>query len=133
MQKRDFPILEYDNTLKAVIEPTENHKPIDIPEHCVVCFFQEVIDKLVDDEQAVAIYRIKSELGLRQVYRVTENGQSFALFHPGVGAPLAAALLEEVIAIGASKFIACGGAGVLDKRICVGHVLVPQLAVRDEG
>jgi uridine phosphorylase len=50
-----------------------------------------------------------------------------------VGAPLAAGMLEELIALGCRKFIACGGAGVLDREIAVGRILVPTVAVRDEG
>jgi uridine phosphorylase len=50
-----------------------------------------------------------------------------------VGAPLAAALLEETIALGGRKFIACGGAGVLDRTVAMGQLLLPVAAVRDEG
>jgi uridine phosphorylase len=51
-----------------------------------------------------------------------------------VGAPIAAARLERAIALGARKFIACGGAGALDgARLPVGHVVVPTAAIRDEG
>jgi uridine phosphorylase len=46
---------------------------------------------------------------------------------------MSAALLEQMIALGCRKFIGCGGAGVLDKDIAVGHILVPASAVRDEG
>ena len=56
-----------------------------------------------------------------------------AVFHPGVGAPLAAGMLEEIIALGCRDFIACGGAGVLRSEIAVGHVVIPTSAVRDEG
>ena len=35
---------------------------------------------------------------------------------PGVGAPLAAGFLEELVARGARSFVACGGAGVLRAR-----------------
>jgi uridine phosphorylase len=38
-----------------------------------------------------------------------------------------------MIAFGAKKFIACGGSGVLNREIAVGHVVVPDIAVRDEG
>ena len=64
---------------------------------------------------------------------ITGDDERVALFHPGVGAPLAAGLLEEVIASGCKKFIACGGAGVLDREIAVGHLIVPTAAIRDEG
>jgi uridine phosphorylase len=56
-----------------------------------------------------------------------------AFVHPGVGAPLAAGLLEEIIPLGCRKFTACGGAGVLNREIAVGHIVVPSVAVRDEG
>ena len=55
------------------------------------------------------------------------------MLHPRVGAPVSAAMLELTIALGARKFIACGGAGVLDSKIAVGHIIVPNSAVRDEG
>jgi len=41
--------------------------------------------------------------------------------------------MEEAIALGINKFVACGGCGVLDKAVGVGHILVPAAAVRDEG
>jgi uridine phosphorylase len=133
MLQKDFPILEYDNAIRAVIEPTANHQPIDIPEHCVLCFFDEVIDRLVAEGRAIEIYRLRSEIGFHQVYKVIKDERSFALMQPGVGAPLAAGLLEELIALGAKKFIACGGAGVLDRSVCVGQLLIPLAAIRDEG
>ena len=53
--------------------------------------------------------------------------------HPGVGAPLAAAFMEEVIALGGHKIIACGGCGVLSSDIPVGGIVIPDSAIRDEG
>ena len=61
------------------------------------------------------------------------ENKRITVFHPGIGAPLCAGMMEEVIALGGEKFIACGGAGVLDKSIAVGHIVVPTSAVRDEG
>jgi uridine phosphorylase len=76
---------------------------------------------------------MRSELGTHPLYELDVEGRRLAVFHPGVGAPLAAGLLEEVIALGCRKIIACGGAGVLDADIAVGHIIVPAAAVRDEG
>ena len=36
---QEFPILEYDKTKKAILEPTEQIKPINIPEHAILIFF----------------------------------------------------------------------------------------------
>lgn len=41
--------------------------------------------------------------------------------------------MEQLIALGCKKFIVCGGAGVLQKDISVGHMILPYAAIRDEG
>jgi uridine phosphorylase len=131
--QHDYPILEFDSTLEAMLEPRRIIKPIDIPEHAVACFFQDVITQLSQRHAARVIKHLKSEVGTHPVYELEVEGKRLAVFHPGVGAPLAAAMLEEVIALGCKKFIACGGAGVLDSTLAVGHAIVPVAAVRDEG
>ncbi len=133
MHTHAYPILEFDSTRQAVIEPRHVGGPADTPEHAVVCFFQDVITRLVQDHRARVISRMTNELGTHPLYEMEVGGRRLAVFHPGVGAPLAAAVLEEVIAAGCRKFIACGGAGVLDPAIAVGHLIVPAAAVRDEG
>lgn len=129
----DYPILEYDPTSSAIIEPGRLVKPIEMPEHCVLCFFQDVINQVCADGGARIVGQLGSEIGMNPVYVLeTENGP-VTVIHPGVGAPLAAAFLEEAIALGGRKFIACGGAGVLIPELAVGHVVIPTHAVRDEG
>jgi uridine phosphorylase len=128
-----YPILEYDPTPEAIIEPKRLVRPIEAPEGCVVCFFHEVIDKLIGEGLFRQISADESEIGSHPLYEFALDGHRLAAFHPGVGAPLAAGLLEGVIASGCRKFIACGGAGVLDREIAAGHIVVPTSAVRDEG
>jgi uridine phosphorylase len=128
-----YPILEFDSTPEAMLEPKRLIKPRDVPEHAVACFFQDVISKLAESHAARVVKHLRSEIGTHPVYELEVDGRRLAVFHPGVGAPLCAAMLEEVIALGCQKFVACGGAGVLEPDIAVGHVLVPVSAVRDEG
>jgi uridine phosphorylase len=128
-----YPILEFDATEEAMIEPSRIIQPIKIAEHCVVCFFKEVLDSLVREGRLAQVASQKSEIGEHPVYELDVDGQKIAVFHPGVGAALAAGLLEEVIALGCKKFIACGSAGSLAKEITLGHIVVPYAAVRDEG
>jgi len=130
--RREYPILEFDPERRAMIEPAPN-RSVDMPEHCVVCFFQDVITGLREAGRMREVWLLGSEMGTHPVYELDINGQRIALFHPGVGAPLAAAFLDEVIGLGCRKFIACGGAGVLDGEIAMGHLVVPTVAVRDEG
>jgi len=129
---RLHPILEYDRSRAAVIEPSRVHRRIAIPEHCVPCFFRDVIAQLVA-EGARELTRGESEAGEYVFYELNYGGRPLAVFHPMVGAPIAAARVERAIALGARKFVACGGAGALDGGLAVGHIVVPRAAVRDEG
>jgi len=129
-----IPLLESDRTRVAIIEPSRVIKPIDIAEHCVLCFFQEVIRDLVrEGAQARQVHNGESEAGDYPVYELDYGGKRLAVVHPGVGASSAAARLEHMIALGCRKFVACGGAGVLVGSIGVGHIVVPTAAIRDEG
>ena len=129
-----YPILEYDPDPAAVYSP-QHHivRSAEVPECCVLCFFHEVFASLKESGAAVPVAALGSELGPNPVYRIMVGGRAVALVHPGVGAPLAAFFLEELIALGCTTFIACGGAGVLDREIAVGHLIVPTAAIRDEG
>ena len=128
-----YPILEYDPTHEAYIEPARVIKKRDMPEHCVICFFSEVIDKVAAEHDAHMLVKNPWADGPHPVYEIEYHGQRLAFFHPGIGSALSAALLEEVIAFGCRYFIACGGCGVLEKEIAAGHLLVVSAAVRDEG
>lgn len=129
-----LPILEYDPTPKAIIEPGQMVEPLaGMPEHGVICFFQDVIDHFAAEGRLTLLKNLRTEMGNHPVYAFNLGHQTVALFQPGMGAPFAAVLLDEVIALGCRKFMACGGAGVLDPTIALGHLLIPTRAVRDEG
>ena len=128
-----FPILEHDVTREALIEPSRVIKPRDVPEHCVICFFSEVIDKVVAEHGARVLAKNVWEDGPHPVYEIAYQNQRLAFFHPGVGAPLAAGLLEDAIAYGCRKFMVCGGCGVLAPDMALGKLVVVSSAIRDEG
>ena len=129
-----IPLLEFDASRVAIIEPAHIIKPIAISEYCVRCFFQEVIRGLVSEGAwARQVHTGRSEAGDYPVYELDYGDRRLAVVSPGVGAPAAAARLEHMIALGCRKFIACGGAGTLDSAIAVGQIVVPDSAIRDEG
>ncbi len=133
LERKPYPILEYDPALEAMIEPKRVIKPRPVPEYCVICFFKEVLDKVVNENQAQMIVENKWEDGPHPLYEIRYREQRVAFFHPGVGGAIAANLLEEVIAFGCRKFIVCGGCGVLEKGTQVGHLFIVSAAIRDEG
>jgi len=133
MRREPYPILEYDASPTAVIEPRKIIASVDTPEHCVPTFFQEVIERLCSDGRAREIACMHSEMGRHPLYEVAFGGRRLATYLSGVTAPFAGAMLDETIALGCRKFVACGSAGVLDRSIPACQVIVPRSAVRDEG
>jgi len=127
-----YPILEHDHSREAITEPAKIISPRDVPEHAVICFFREVIDKVVASYNARMLTPNSWEDGPHPIFEISYQNRRLAFFHPGIGAPLASSLLEEVIALGCRKFIACGGCGVLES-MAVGELVVVTGAVRDEG
>jgi uridine phosphorylase len=128
-----YPILEFDPSPEAFIEPSKIIQARDLPEHCVICFFREVIEKVVSQYNAKIVVQNRWEDGPHIIYEIDYKDRRLAFLHPGVGAPIAAGQLEEAIAFGCRKFIACGGCGVLEKDMAVGHLVVVSGAIRDEG
>lgn len=128
-----YPILEFDPSREALIEPSRVHRERDIPEHIVLCFFRETLEHVIDEHKARVVVENRWEDGPHPIYEIQHQGKRLAFFHPGIGSALSAALLEEAIAFGGRKFIACGGAGVLNRDIAVGNLIVISSAIRAEG
>lgn len=131
--KQKYPILEFDKSKQAVINPSDILPKIDISEYCVICYFKEVVQKVASLPETKVIYTTEWESGNYPLFETEYNGKKIAFIQGQVGAPAAAGVLEESIALGCRKFIVCGGAGVLDKEIATGHIVIPESAVRDEG
>lgn len=127
------PILEFDPTSEAVIEPTAVIQRRQVPAHAVLCYFQDVIERVVTESGGREVARLRSEIGDNPVFEIDYGGSRLAIVHPGVGAPLAAGSLEELIAMGCRAFVAAGAAGALVPELALGHVVVPTAAIRDEG
>ena len=134
MLQKEFPILEFDEDKNAFIRPSNMIKPIEgIADRCVLCFFSEAIEKIIAEHSHEIRTHFLSEGINYPLYELDYKGEKIALIQAAVGAPLAAAQIEELSAMGCKKFIACGMCGVLQKELVVGHLIIPTTAVRDEG
>ena len=132
----DIPLLEFDPDKKALIEPGMFHSKHDLPEACVMIFYAEVIHKLFDEGILKKAYKLAAYgvtiLPVDVFTAQTPIGEVAVVF-PGIGAPIAAAIMEELIALGCRRFVACGSGGVLKPELKRGTVVIPDSAVRDEG
>jgi uridine phosphorylase len=133
LKKVKYPILEFDETRVAKIEPTFAHKKTDGYEYCVITFFREVLEDMEKKGQTRIVKYLNCETMDVPIYEMEYMGKKVHLFQGYLGSAGSAAFLEELIAYGFSKFIVCGGAGVLRKDIAVGHLVIPISAIRDEG
>ena len=134
MLAKEFPILEFDEDRKAFIRPSNLIQAIEgIAERCILCFFGEAIEKVLVEYPHKTVSGFLSEGINYPLYELEYKGGRIALIQAAVGAPLAAAQIEELSAMGCKKFLACGMSGVLQKEIAVGHLIIPIAAVRDEG
>ncbi|MGI5231589.1 nucleoside phosphorylase [Actinoallomurus sp. CA-142502] len=129
----DLPLTEFEPSGDGLVPPTPPPLSEQLPERVVMCFFPEIVDGLGETHGARRIGAYSRELGGHAVYRLVHDGVPVAVFHPGVGAPLAVQHFEKAIAAGGRYFVACGGAGAVRPGLALGHVVVPDAAVRDEG
>ena len=130
----ELPLFEDDLGERGVIEAHMMHRrEVDVPKVAVLCFFNELLEQLASEGQLSVKYVLHSEIGRNPVYEFQSAEGPVAVVHPGVGAPLAAGIVEEMAAIGVTTFVAVGGAGALVDELALGHVMVVASALRDEG
>jgi uridine phosphorylase len=128
-----YPILEFDDQSEAIIHPRKYATQDILPEGCVLCFFYDVLADLAARGVLRKVGEFKSENGPMPIYVHEAGGQPITVMNPMVGAPIAAGVMEELIAHGCRKFIIVGGAGSLVHDLVAEHLVIPMAAVRDEG
>ena len=99
----DFPILEFDPTPTAIIEPDEQVTALDVPVHCVLTFFREVLDKIHAQGKAKIITTHHWADTDRHLYELDFQGKRIAAIHPGVGASLSCGIRESTSALSSSE------------------------------
>jgi uridine phosphorylase len=134
LQSSGVPITEFDPSPSALIEPHHVARPLAGMADCaVICFFAEIVEEVCGGGRAEVVAEIGMEAPRPLFVHETAEGRRVAVLHPGIGAPWAVALTEQAIALGCRNLVACGGAGALVPGLALGHVVVPDAAVRDEG
>ena len=128
-----IPLLEDDLAEPGLITPIGFTPDGDVQSAVVICFFAELIEQLAQREDTERVGMLTAAHGQHPVFSVAHGPGRVTVFHPGVGAPIAAGFLEEVIAAGGRYLVAVGGAGALLPDLVLGHPVIVQSAIRDEG
>jgi uridine phosphorylase len=136
MQLEDLPLFEFDSDTRALIEPKNLFKEDILPEYCVMPFYGSLVRKLKDAGQLEKVFELSTagvSLVPTEVFKTTFEGKAVTVAFPGIGAPAAGAMMEELIALGCRKIMACGSCGVLKSELKPGALIIPSSALRDEG
>lgn len=125
---------EFDPNRSAVIDPDMLVERLDdFPEVTVSCFSRELFQSVLSLFDATQLCEIRSAVGPNPVYEVRYRGKRFALYQSYVGEPSCVSQYEDLIAMGSKRLILLGNCGVLDKSIEDCGIIIPTMALRDEG
>lgn len=102
---------------------------IDPPKGVIFTFQKKLMNYIIENYPTEKVDNIFGEFYILE----TDDGCIGITGNFGIGAPVAAILLEELTAFGVKKFISVGTAGALQKNLKLGSMVVCNKAIRDEG
>lgn len=118
----------------ALFSPSDTTKKIDdFPELCVSTFSENIIQTFSSLSNTEKIAELYTANGTIPVYKIRYKNIDIAFYLSRVGAPACVTGFEEIVAMGAKKFVLFGSCGVLDDDKVKGNIIIPVSAVRDEG
>jgi hypothetical protein len=82
MLKKELPILEFDRVSDNIIEPSKFIKKVDMSDRVVMCFYSEVIEKLVNDGILKEIKTLYSQIGKHPIFELEYEGTSYHYVEP---------------------------------------------------
>lgn len=129
-------LTDFDASRQAVINPDMLFSPVpDLPATVVSCFSHVTFERMLN---MAADVRVLAELGDANakypIYRGLWQGTPLTFALAMVGAPSCVAMLEELHALGAKRFVIFGNCGVLNQQIRDCGIIIPTAAVgRNSG
>ena len=121
-------------TEPAMFSPSDTTQKIaDFPEICASTFSGKFFEKFIALRSVKKIAELHSVNVDTPVYQIIYKNKPVAFYQSMVGAPACVGYFEEIIAMGAKKFVLFGSCGVLDDTAVDGKIMIPVSAVRDGG
>lgn len=123
----------FDDSSEAIINPSniiqynEN-----LPKTIIGIFSDKFMRKLLSTYPTEIVATLHAGIPI-PIYKFTYHGKELGMFQSLICGAVASGLLEELIAMGAEKFLYFGSAGSLNEELTSGHFVVPTEAYRDEG
>jgi len=114
-----------------LIQPHDLLKKVEVCPHVLVVFDSFDWNSLLAKTYLVPGSR--KNLKFCSLQTIMVNNQPITLAGPAMSAPVAAMVLEVLIAFGARHIIGVGSCGSLDEKLRIGHLVIPENAIPDEG
>ena len=123
----------FDCNGEEIIKAKNNVRMIEnFPTTVLVVFSAKICKLFLSKYNATKIGALSAGQEL-PIYQFEYRGNKIGFFNTVMGGAASAALLEELIALGAEKLLYFGSCGALHREIAEGRLLVPTAAYRDEG
>ncbi len=124
----------FDRDGREIIHPAEVIRSVDgFPDILIATFSAPIQSFLLNTMDSQCINTMTAGGWKIPIYEIQYKDVKLGFYHSLLGGSAAAALLEEVFAMGAGKVLFLGSCGSLDCNITEGHFIVPTAAYRDEG
>ena len=118
----------------ALFSPSDTTKNVaHFPEICVSTFSENIIQKFASLDHTEKIAELYTANGSIPVYKIRYKNKEIAFYLSRVGASACVVGFEEVVAMGAKKFVLFGSCGIMDAQKVKDRIIIPVSAIRDEG
>ncbi len=125
----NYPILEYDAALRAVLEPDHEELNLALPPCAAFPFVGDCVADYARKHELPVLGEYVTVTKRYPVYRVSDE---ICLCEAPFGAPAAVSLMDWMIAYGVRRVVSAGSCGALID-LPENTFIVPRRALRDEG
>jgi len=127
--KYDRPSIVNPETLAAHNRASGAYAEVPPPRAAILCYHRGLASRLLETHPARTIPGFFGDTHLLD----STNGEVALVAEFGIGAPVAAVMLEDLIALGCRRVISIGTCGGMDPALSPGDLMICTSAVRDEG
>jgi len=127
-------MITFDSDKNAIFNP-QSLNLIGHPKKALMIFDDEVWEDYVEKNKTLETFPAKNNSGrVFSAFRIYKHkGEDILLICPNIGGAASTVDLELLIASGINKIVAFGTCGSLDKNIAKNTIIIPTVAVREEG
>lgn len=123
----------FDNASEEIIKPEYiSSAGENFPKTLIATFRPQLVELLKARYETEEMGNMEAILPV-PVHCFTYKGRRLGMYLTMLGGPASAGLMEEAAAMGGEKFLFFGSAGVLDRQLAAGRLIIPTAAYRDEG